>query len=58
MKKRDPIVENVRKIRDKHARKFNYDLDAIFYDLKEKEKQEKGKFVSFPARRPLKRTGT
>ena len=26
----DPIVEEVRRFRDEHARKFNYDLDAIF----------------------------
>lgn len=34
----DPIVAEVRKVRDEHAAKFNYDLDAIFRDIKEKEK--------------------
>ena len=29
----DPIVAEVRKFRDEHARKFNYNLDAICADL-------------------------
>jgi len=35
----DPIVEEVRKFRDEHARKFNYDLNAICADLMEKQKR-------------------
>ncbi|MBI4909139.1 MAG: hypothetical protein HY820_36300 [Acidobacteria bacterium] len=30
----DPIVEEVRRIREEHAAQFNYDLDAIFADYK------------------------
>ena len=30
----DPIVEETRRIRDEHARQFNYDLAAIFADIK------------------------
>ena len=30
----DPIVEEVRKYRNEHAKRFNYDLDAICADLK------------------------
>ena len=33
----DPIVEEVRRVRDAYAKRFNYDLDAIYQDLKEKE---------------------
>ena len=33
----DPIVEEVRRHRDAHARQFNYDLAAICADLKERE---------------------
>lgn len=29
----DPIVEEVRQVRDEHARRFGYDLDAICADL-------------------------
>jgi hypothetical protein len=35
----DPIIEEIHKIRQQYAEKFNFDLDAIFADLKLKEKQ-------------------
>ncbi len=34
----DPIVEETRRLREEHAKKFNYDLRAIFEDLKQFEK--------------------
>ena len=49
---KDPIVEEVRKIRDEYARQFDYDLDAIFRDLQEKQKQSGKQVVSFPPKRP------
>ena len=36
---KDPIVEEVRKARRKHAEQFNFDLHAICADLKKKEKK-------------------
>jgi hypothetical protein len=47
----DPIVDEVRRVRDEHAARFNYDLDAIFQDIKEREKRSGLKFVSFTAGR-------
>lgn len=44
----DPIVDEVRRVRDEHAARFNYDLDAIFRDIKEQEQKSGGRFVSFP----------
>jgi hypothetical protein len=44
----DPIVDEVRRVRDAHAARFNYDLDAIFQDIKEQEKKSGRKFVSLP----------
>lgn len=35
--KMDPIVAELHKIREEHARRFNYDLDAIFEDLRRKQ---------------------
>jgi hypothetical protein len=35
----DPIVEEVRKYRDDHARKFNYDLNLICEDLRNRHAQ-------------------
>ena len=46
----DPIVEEVRRIRDAHAAKFGYDLDAIFRDLKAKEQASGRRFVRYPPR--------
>ncbi len=47
----DPIVDEVRRVRDAHAARFNYDLDAIFRDIKEQEKKSGRTFVSFTPRR-------
>ena len=47
----DPIVDEVRRVRDAHAAMFNYDLDAIFLDIKDHEKKSGLTFVSYPARR-------
>ena len=33
----DPIVEEVRRIRQEHAAQFNYDLDAIVADVRRSE---------------------
>ena len=56
--KKDSIVEEIRKIRKAHAKKFNYQMDAICADLKEKEKSCKHPVVSLPAKRRLKATGS
>jgi hypothetical protein len=51
----DPIVDEVRRIKNELAARFNYDLKAIYDHLKqrEKEREEKTgrKFVSYPPRR-------
>ena len=36
----DPIVEEVRRVRDKLARQFDYDIHAIFADLRTRERVE------------------
>ena len=43
----DPIVDEVRRMRDAHAARFNYDPKAIFRDIKEREKRSGRKYVSF-----------
>jgi hypothetical protein len=47
----DPIVEEVRRAREAHAAKFNYDLQAIYQDVKEQEKHSGRTFVSYPPKR-------
>jgi hypothetical protein len=48
----DPIVDEVRRTRDAYAARFNYDLRAIFRDLKEQEKRSGRKLVSYAQRAP------
>ncbi len=43
----DPIVDEVRRARDAYAARFNYDLRAMFHDLKEQEKRSGRKLVSY-----------
>ena len=43
----DPIVDEVRRIRDEYAARFNYDIDAMFQDLKEKERLSGRTLVSY-----------
>jgi hypothetical protein len=51
---KDEIVEEVRHYRDVYVAQFNYDLDAIYRDLKAKESKSKHKLVSFSPKHPLK----
>ncbi|MGH7963794.1 MAG: hypothetical protein ACRERD_18555 [Candidatus Binatia bacterium] len=53
----DSIVAEVRKIREAHAAQFNYDLKAIYQDLKQQEQASERVFVSYPPRqaRPIKK---
>jgi hypothetical protein len=55
---KDPIVEEVRKIRERHAAKFKYDLDAICRDLKEQERKSGRRLVSLSAKKPARRAKT
>ena len=43
----DPIVEEIHKIRQDLAAKFDYDIDAIFEDLRQKQLESNRKIVSF-----------
>ncbi len=36
---KDPVVEEVRAVRDAYAKRFNYDIDAICEDLRRQEKE-------------------
>jgi hypothetical protein len=55
---KDPIVEEVRRIRNEHAARFNYELKAIFRDVKERERSSGRRYVSFePKRLTAKKAG-
>lgn len=53
---KDPIVEEVRKVRDEHGAKFKYDLNAIYQDLKKQPRLPGHRYVHFEPRRvPIKK---
>jgi hypothetical protein len=47
----DEIVNEIHRIRDEYAKSFNYDLDAIFEDLRKKQAQSGRKVVNL-SRKP------
>ena len=51
----DPIVEEVRRVRDEHAARFDYDLDRIYEDLRRQQEIDKAagiEYVTLEPRRP------
>ncbi len=48
---RDPIIEELHKIREDYARQFNFDIHAICKDIQKKQGQSGREIVSFPPRR-------
>jgi hypothetical protein len=51
MKTSDPILEEIWKARDEHARRFGYDMKKICADLKRIEKQSGRRVVTRKPRR-------
>ena len=54
----DPIVEEIRRAREAHAKQFNYDLDAICEDLRKREKASGLPTVSFAPKRIARKKKT
>jgi hypothetical protein len=46
----DEIVAEVRRVRESHAERFDYNLNAIYHDLKKQEKESKRELVSLPSK--------
>jgi len=44
----DPIVEEIRRVRQEYAKQFDYDVRAIADDLRRREQQHRDRLVSFP----------
>ncbi len=42
----DPIIEEIHKIREEYAAKFDYDIDAMFIDLRQKQSNSRRKIIS------------
>ena len=59
--KEDPIVAEVRRVREEHAARYNNDLRAIYAVLKKQEKLNPLPKASFPPKRipiPVEEYGT
>ena len=48
----DPVVAEVRRVREEIAARFNYDLRAIFDDMQHQQENSGQKYVSLSPRRP------
>ncbi len=47
----DEILEEIHKYREEYARSFNYDLNAIFNDLRKKQMAHEYRVVTLPIKR-------
>ena len=48
----DPIIAEVRAIRDEYAARFDYDVGKMCRDLQDRQNASGRKYVCYPARRP------
>ena len=48
---KDEVVEEIRKIREQQAAKWNFDLKAILADARERQKHSGHRVVSFAKKR-------
>ncbi len=49
----DPIIAELRAVRDRHAARFDYDVTAIFRDIRTMQETSGRDYVRYPARRVL-----
>lgn len=49
----DPIIAEVRRIREAYIKRFNYDLQALYSALKAQEERSPRLKVSFPPKRVI-----
>jgi len=49
---KDPIIEEIRQLREQYASQFNHDFERIFQDIQKRQMQEGKTLVCFPPRRP------
>ena len=48
---KDPIVDEVRKLRQEHAAKLNYDIKAIVEEARKRQQKSKRRVVSFVSKK-------
>jgi sensor domain CHASE-containing protein len=50
---KDPIVEEIHRIRDEYAAKFDHDIDRIYADIRRQQEDSGREFLSFKRRPPF-----
>ena len=53
---KDEILEEIHRIREEHAKSFNYDLDAMFADWRKKQAESGREVVSLPPKRRVNKS--
>lgn len=51
---KDEIVEEIHRIREEYAAKFDHNIDAIYEDIRRQQAESGREFVSFPPKKPAK----
>ncbi|MEH1928024.1 hypothetical protein [Nostoc sp.] len=54
---KDEIIEEIYRIREEHAKSFNYDLQAICDDLRQKQAVSNRQIISQPLKQPCRQHG-
>ena len=49
----DPIIAEVRAVRDEYAARYDYDVAAMFRDLRARQQESGREYARFPARGAL-----
>jgi cobalamin biosynthesis Mg chelatase CobN len=49
---KDPIIAEIRQVREAYAKRFDYDVYAMLRDLKERQVKSGRKTVSLPPKHP------
>jgi uncharacterized protein (DUF736 family) len=49
---KDEILDEIHRIREEHAKSFNYDLDAMFADWQKRQAQSGREIISVPLKKP------
>ncbi len=53
----EPVIAEIRTVRDPHAARFGYDVKAIFRDIQARQEASGRQYVRYPARRTAPESG-
>ncbi|MEH2327385.1 MAG: hypothetical protein V7K32_28270 [Nostoc sp.] len=53
---KDEVLEEIYRIREEHAKLFNYDLQAICDDLQKKQAASERQIISVPLKQPIQQS--